>query len=418
MTSQNALELLLPELQRRILLQLESFDTLHALILASPRLYQVFRLNRKVVLSELARQRFGPAAIEAGLAIERLCQIEDPPFSRDTLLQFFEPSFDKLDSSHDSVLPLPVSTKLGKLDETLRFFIDDYARNTLPILTQLKNLDRRNTKADYNQVLSTSRLGISKSELYRLRRAFCRFEVYRQLFSRCTSNLDHKLRQCSYEPSLTAYEQAETFFQDMPAYQATEIACIRDYLHRRLRGVFDEVEDEIVQRLQKGCPNPRDQHEALNWDWYNGARHQYLADDEHYFGYSGKYKQSYHIEYLLSLGLPYIRKILESAGDERQELLLRDDDYRCNAYLEYDFITAALGLDIMESRADIYGRDRNLHSCLDEVSREDVPPGWIWAHSEQFYSGIVDCYDKGLRDWGYVFWDLTRLRETGVIDLQ
>ncbi len=417
MTCPSALELLLPELQRRILLQLESFNTLHALILASPRLYQVFRLNRKVVLSELARQRFDPTAIEAGLAIERLCQIEDPPFSRDTLLQFLEPSFDELDSSHDPVLPLRVSTKLGKLDETLRFFIDDYARNTIPILTQLENLHRRTTKADYNQALSTTRLEISKSELCRLRRAFCRFEVYRQLFSRCTSNLDHELRRCSCEPSLTPYEQAENFFHDTPAYQIIEIACIRDYLHRRLRGVFDEIEDEIVQKLQNGCPNPRDQYQGLDWLRDNGARHQYLADDEHYFGYSGKYKQSYHIEYLLSLGLPYIRKIFESSGDERQDLLLRDDDYRCNAHFEDSFITAALGLDMSSMVGALYGDGTDFDSCLDENSRMDVPPGWPWAHSGNAYNGPVNYYDKGLRDCGYVFWDLARLRETGVLDL-
>ena len=416
MRSQSALELLLPELQRRILLQLESFDTLYALILASPRLYQVFRLNRKVVLSEVARQQFDPAAISTALAIERLYQIEDPPFSRDTLLQFLS-SFDELDSSHDSVIPLPISTKMGKLDGTLRFFTDDYAQNTLPILTELKDLDRRTIRASYNQVLSTSGLCISKSESSRLRRAFRRFEVYRQLFSRCSSNLDHELRQCSYEPSLTAYEQAENFFQDMPAYQVTEIACIRDYLHRRLRGVFDEVEDKIVQKLQEGCPNPGDQHQGLNWLWDNGARHQYMADDEHYFGYSGKYKQIYHIEYLLSLGLPYIRKILESSGDERQDLLLRNDDYRCNAQFEDSFITAALGLDMESMVGEHYGDGTDFDSCLDENSRMDVPPGWLWAHSANTYNGLVCYYEKGLRDWGYVFWDLTRLRETGVMDL-
>ena len=267
MTCQSTLEMLLPELQQRVLLEMDSFDTLYALICASPRMHQVFRLNRRTTLSKVARCLFDPTTIRAELGIERLCQIEDPPFSRDAVLHFFSPDIEDQGDRGESILPLPVSTKLGKLRGKIIFFLDDYAQNTIPILIQLNMSERPAIKTEYKSGCHAPKPIISRSESDRLCRAFCRFETYRQLFSRCSLNFNHDCRQCPWEPPLTIYEQAENFFQHMPAYQAAEIACVRDYLHRRLWGVFDQVEDEIVRELQAGCPTPPKKNEGLEWDY-------------------------------------------------------------------------------------------------------------------------------------------------------
>lgn len=419
MSGHSPLEQLLPEVQRHILLQTDSFVTLHALILASPRIFQVFLQNKKATLSAVARRQFDSTAIEAALAVEELHQLEPPPFSRNTVLRFFDLNSDKLYGSHDSVLPLPVSNKLGKLDRTVLFFIEDYSQNTLPILAQLGKSKPRNIKTEYKHNRQAPKLELSRGESKRLRRAFCRFETYRQLFSRCSADLNHDLRQCPFEPSLTVYEQAEMFFQNTPAYLAAEVACVRDYLHRRLRGVLDRVENEIVQEAQAGCPHPKDQNEAYDWLWDNGKPYQFLGDDMHYLGYNGKDRQSLLIEHLLSLGLPYIRRILESAGGERQGLLFLRD-FRCYAQDERDFITAALGLDPLGSIGqERYERlDMGIDCCLDESSKLDLPPGWLWAHARDYYHGLVDVDAKGLRDWGYVFWDRERLQKAGILDLE
>lgn len=416
--SQSQLDLLLPEIQLQILLHLESFDTLKATILASPRMYQVFRLNKKTTLSTVAHRIFNPVATQAALAIERLHEIEEPPFSKDTVLKYFDITLDRVDDSFNLVLPLPVSTKLAKLDEIVRFFSDDYAQNTLPVLAELKSLEPSAILAKYRQDHPATKADLSKSELIRLRRGFYQFETYRQLFAQCSSDFDHKLRRCSLDPALTAYEQAQLLFSDTPAYQASEVACVRDYLHRRLWGVLEHVEDEAVQSLKRGCPNPKDRKEALDWDWANGGRYQGLADDQHLFSNSGKYNRVDHIEYLLSLGLPYIRRILESVGHERQDLLLHTVS-RCNAQCQTVFITEALGLDYHFSNDELYGwYDRDLFSCLDEKTKLDLPPGWLWAHRDGYYQGLVDMDSKGLRDWGYVFWDHERLQKAGILDLE
>ena len=60
------------------------------------------------------------------------------------------------------------------------------------------------------------------------------------------------------------------------------------------------------------------------------------------------------------LGLPYIRRILESTGDERRNLLLCDESC-CVAYNRPDFITKALGLDPLTRNCEEYRwSDRNI----------------------------------------------------------
>ena len=420
MTGDSALELLLPELQQQILLQLESFDTLHALILASPRLYQVFRINKQITISTIARRRFHRAAIQDALAIERLTQLERPPFSQKTVLSFFKSTPDQQCQSSDSILPLSVSIGLCKFDATIQFFINDYAENTLPILSQLRSSNDSSIQTLYRtNDRDPPQIRLSKLESYSLRRAFCRFDTYRQLFARCTSSLDHDLRRCYRNPPLSVFQQGQMFFQHTPAYQVAEIACVRDYLCRRLRGIFDQVEDETVQALQAECPNPRDKQQAMDWDVDTGGRYEYFQEDEtHPLNYGGKYYQRHHIEHLLSLGLPYIQRVLQAAGDERKDLLLRDNlQLKCDAQHERHFLTAALGLDPMTSHSEQYGWLRmDLKSWPDQETHLEAPPGWLWAHSDGFYAGLVDSASKGLRDWGYVFWDLDRLQKTGVLD--
>lgn len=417
MAGDSALELLFPELQLQILLQLDTIESLHTLILTSPRIYQVFRINKEITLSTIARQQLPPAAIQDALAIEKVSQIEQPPFSRDSVLAFFNSTLHERHKWQNSVLSLPMSIKLCKLVKTIQFFINDYARNTLPILNQLTTSKDLNIRTEYGQHFHGSHSELSKDELKRIRRALCRFETYRQLLARCSSNFNHNLRHCRRDPPLSVFEQAQMSFQNTPAYQVAEVACIRDYLYRRLRGIFDQVEDETVNALKAEFPRPKDKDQAMAWDERTGGRYRYFHWDEgHYFTYSGKHEQNSHIEHLLSLGLPYIRRILETTGHERRDLLLRHAS-KCSVQRETKFLTAALGLDLIASPSEQYmGLESRLDSCLGENSESDLPAAWLWAHANGYYFGLVDISWKGLRDWGYVFWDFGRLQELEILN--
>lgn len=411
-----SLELLSPELQLQIILHLDTPESLHALISASSRFYQVFRTNKESTLSTIARRQLPQSAAQDALAIEKVSQPGLPLLSRDSVLAFFDFTREERCKWQKSVLSLPISIKLCKLDKTIRFFITDYARNTIPIIDQLRVFEDFSIRKECWQNCHTPYFELSTDECKRLKRAFCRYETYRQLFSRCSSNLNYDLYHHCREPPLSIIEQGQLFFQHTPAYQVVEVACIRDYLFRRLRGIFDQVEDEAVRDLKAEFPNPTDKEQAMEWDSRTGGRYQYFDWDEgHYFTYSGKYYQDHHIEHLISLGLPYIRRIFESTGHERRDLLLRDA-CGCSIQGEKQFLTVALGLDLM-TFGKRYGRlERGSSSCIDERSESALPPAWLWAHPRGNYLGLVDRSWKALRDWGYVFWDSERLRESGILE--
>ena len=417
MTEIISLELLSPELQLQILLQLDTLESLHTLISASPRFYQIFRINKAISLSTIARRQLPQSATQDVLAIEKVSQPDLPLLSRDSVLAFFKFTRDERRKFQKSVLSLPTSIKLCKLDKTLRFFTIDYAQNTLPILDQIRISEDFSIRSNYGQGCDAQYSDLSANELTRLRRAFCQFETYRQLFAPCSSDFSHDLGYCSRESPMSVFEQGRMFFQHTPAYQVAEVACIRDYLSRRLRGIFSQVEDEAVNDLNAEFSNPKDKEEAMEWDFRTGGRYQYFYWDEgHPFTYNGKYDQNYHIEHLLSLGLPYIRMILESTGHEQRDLLLRDA-CGCSAQNETKFLTAALGLDSISYSSGQYGRfEKNPNLFLDERRQHDLPPAWLWAHTDGYYFGLADQDWKGLRDWGYVFWDLERLQWSGILE--
>ena len=78
MASTVSLELLSAELQIQIMTQLDTINALQAIVRTSPRLYQVFRINKEQILSRVARQCFHPTAVLEALIIARLSQWGHP----------------------------------------------------------------------------------------------------------------------------------------------------------------------------------------------------------------------------------------------------------------------------------------------------------------------------------------------------
>lgn len=411
MAKQGALELLAPELQLHILLNANTPDDLHALIQASPRLYQVYLLNKDTVLSTVARRQFHPAVISDALFFAKISQLEYP-LSRDTVLELCRtyPG----ESHQEIISPIPMSVALCELASNVRFFIKDYARNTLPIMEALgRSSDLKDVEVlpEYQPESPTSYSKFSDSEVGRLQRAFCRFETYRKLFGRCSSELDHDLQECLSDPPLTPAEQASLFLEKFPDFQVAEINCIRDYLFRRLRGVCSQQEDKAVDTL------PR---ETFIFDQHDDVEGAEWASGVWLFTNNGKAYQDDHLEHLMSLGLSYIRRIFDSTGEGQKNLLIRHIYPAVIQHLETRFVTRALEYLGRNPAA----RDIPLLAKTDppfpyEVNEDvelDIPDAWQWAHPRAPPSWLNEGAYKGLRDWGFVFWDLDRLRASGILE--
>lgn len=394
-----ALELLSPEIQQQILLHLDSLNTLYSLICASPRLYQVFRLSKEPILSTLALCHFHLSVQSEAVAVAKLEQLPHQS-KRNTAMSLCDLFPDQIHGWCESNALGPWATDLCKLHGTISFFLDDYLRNTLPVLHQIGVSQDFEILPEYPSNNHIPHPQLSSTERGKLQRAFCRFELYRKLFSRCSQKLDRDTHECFNFSPVTAVEQAEMFLRDLPAFQIVEITCIRDYLFRRLRGVFDELENEAVRTLPV---------EALTFIGFDeGAM---WRSPFYMFTNHALHLQEDHIEHLMSMGLPFIRRILESTGDEQRDLFLHHERPFVVSHLERDFLSK--GLQCLGVRTDAID-DYNPRKYDENAYSESPPTGWLWGHRLQ-PPKIADHVYKGLRDWGYVFWDHNRLLASGVL---
>ena len=125
MPEDSDLDVLSPELQYQILAQADSLTTLYALIRASPRLYQIFRLSKEAILSTVALFQFHPAVQPEALAIARLYQLRHHPTrdtqsQRDIALSFCETFPDKIYCWSEANASGPVSADLSNVVGTIQ----------------------------------------------------------------------------------------------------------------------------------------------------------------------------------------------------------------------------------------------------------------------------------------------------------
>ena len=412
MAEDSALEVLSPELQQRILLHLENLNTLYALIRASPRFLQVFRINRETTLSTIVLGQFHPAVQPEAIAVAKLAHLQhqsqqDSQSKRVTAIELCDTFPFQIHSWCESNNIGSFVTQLCKLQRVIRFFLDDYARNTLPILAQLgqsQDLDVLPVYPPYSQALHPQ---LSSTEIGRLQRAFCRFELYRRLFSRCSHDFPDGVHNCLRDPPLKPTEQATLFLLALPPFQITELGCIRDYLFRRLRGICDELENEAVRTLPLKAMTFKRHDEAARW-----------RSPLYVFTTQAQHQQSEHLEHLISLGLPYIKQIIEASGDKQRDLFLHHVYGFVNCHFETDFLSKALqGLGRNPSFRDyvLSDRKKEFTPACDENGYSELPQGWLWGHYHRQPYLVCDKVHKGLRDWGYVFWDYDRLQNSGIL---
>ena len=411
----SALEVLQPELQQQVLLQVQTPKDLHAIMKASPRLFQVYSLNKERTLSTIARRQFHSATLPDALRLVKLAQMQRSLCSEE-VRNLCGIDSAQISERQNAISLVSESVALCKLAECIKFFINDYARNTIPVMEERGRSLAHTVQPEYPPDDSHSCSRLSDSEHGRLQRAFCRFEVYRHLFAKCRPGFDHTLQACLQSPPLEPEEQARLYLGQLPDFQITEINCVRDYLFRRLRGICSALERQAMETLSprdfvfdsQGC-------DVETSEWYSNV---------YIFTNTGKSHQDCYFEHLISLGLPYIRQLIEANGEKRMTLFTQDS-YAQNGLIDHiskpKFITEAFeclektknpasdGVELLRESDPPYVYEINLHGGL------GTPDGWQWAHPRAPPFMLSDYDEKGLRDFGYVFWDLDRLSRSGML---
>ena len=416
MHERRTLESLSPELQQHILSQLQDLNALSALIHASPRFYQVFRLNKDATLSTIALGQFHPAVRQEAIAAAKLMHLRlythnDTHSRRDTAIDFCDKFPKQIHVWCNSIALGSISGLLCKLAGVVEFFIDDYTRHTLPVLDQLGQSQDLAIQSEYPPYSHNLHPQMSSTEIGRLQRAFCRFEIYRLLFSRCFHDYSDGMHKCMRLPPLTFEEQSNMFLQELPPFQITEIACIRDYLFRRLRGICNNLEDDVVKSLPP---------EAITFGKSDFDETAKLRSPFYIFTTEARYAQEEHLEHLISLGVLYIRRMIQSTGDKQRDLFLHLVYHSVIFHLESDFLSRALqSLGPNPNAIRHYNAFENIGKeftpACDENGYSELPQGWLWGHYHLQPSRLWAERHKGFRDWGYVFWDFKRLQDSGIL---
>ncbi|KAL8798154.1 MAG: hypothetical protein Q9182_006905 [Xanthomendoza sp. 2 TL-2023] len=378
----HSLETLFPELQAEIMRNIDSVPTLLSLLRASPRFYQVFRTRKEYIVTQLAFNHFHPQIIYDVWNLAKGIQLQRP-VEKFCLHGFLEEIRMVPDQDIQPSMPLKIMAPLCKVGKTIAWFVQDYYRNSLQPLTTL-GIDME-LKQDPD-ILNSS---LSAVEQGRLQRAFCRFELFScMLFAPEDAKEDRWIATC----------YGERFLQDLLPEEVEEMACIRDYIVRRLCGVFEAVENDAL--AGENSESILKLGETARYNWFTQAGKQLHPD---------------FMEYIMSQGLAFLRKILESEGMERAHLVIGNSIRRCY------YLTHALKApnhappDRGDKEYDA-GRFDGEDYFRGDHHVDLLSQGLLWANKNKVPQDYNREPLKGLRDWGYIFWDSRRLQASGVLD--
>ncbi|KAL9582740.1 MAG: hypothetical protein Q9212_003123 [Teloschistes hypoglaucus] len=383
------LESLLPELQIGIMRGFCCFRDLYSLIRASPRFYQAFCTQRELLLSHIVLKAFHPDIRYATWLLANAAQLPSCPSLeqiQDFLNRFFSIWIARKDEcSNLTRMPIPLALSLHKLGPLLRWFVQDYKEHTLDVLADVGN------HFELGHDFSLLHSDLSHVEYGRIQRAFCHFEVFRYLYS-APKNAEIDI---DYLSLMTRY--LSKLFVD----EVEEIGCIRDYMIRRLCGVFEKIEADAlkeheeqpngpIQKLGRGSPM---------FDW---------------FSYAGKSMHITSTEYIMSLGLPFLQGILQSDGLKRASHVISNTSSR-RLYLT----DAVCGLSRYGWKTDNFDDEWEYYydgtACFLGEYFDAFPKGYLWANRGR----VPRKYDRpcmsGFRTWGYLFWSDDRLQASGVL---
>jgi len=440
----SCLEKLSPELQILILLQLPSTQSLYSLIRASPQYYQVFLTWKERILSAVVGRMVIPHVLPDAIAAVGASHLEPRGPGRETVVSSIESfQYDRKIDHSKKLLPLATSVSLCQLHRSVEYFVNDYTRRTTAALKQYCQSTGLTHRSEITQTPEGQHVPLSSIEEGRLHRAFYRLELYGRLF----------YRKPFTEKKLSALEQAHIFLAEFPPWEVEELACIRDYILLRLADVFDQVEEDFVKSILAEGHNNDDENDTKSAppadidDDDNDNNDDDNDDDEHainknedededededegededgligpdrfdgkdYF-FSKHSKVSYHdayMEYMLSLGLPFLRHIFEASGEERTRSII------ANGQHGGDFLSKALKAPPKQTVAleeEETAEDNGLVLQFQEDNLTERNEAWLW--SKDFRPSVLwnELGAEGLREWGYVFWDSSRLRASDIL---
>ena len=250
-----SLEGIAVEIQQAILHQMPDLQTLQALISASPSYFRAYQSQRHSVLSNTLLRDIHPDVLFDVLAIVDALKLPRNYDDHVPQLKVFIEQYKVASTSLDvALMQLEPSTKetlsechLSVHDVTKDFY--DCALSTHPV-----------TGCRLNR-----RISLSPNEVRRIHRAFYRYELFTVLFREPDFYLEEQTeRHRDRDPgrirlalerdsirSLDTKDKSFLFFALFKAWEAEEIACMRDYITHRYDELYKECKSESQEMMEK-----------------------------------------------------------------------------------------------------------------------------------------------------------------------
>lgn len=397
---------LLPtEIQCHILKQTPDLRTLRALINASPRYFEVYKAFETPILSEITRNAITPELLQIAMDAHQQRERYRGEQKRDSAAvhAYLRESFlagKPVGPEHKGIFPLETSTALLQFHETVEYFVSDFANNRLTLIQQ--NLLSK-TVSSGNEWRSSEKASdpkpaaeLSRTEHFRLVRAFYYLELYGQLF--CTT-----IGISTSGPS--ERQQWTLFLQQFRDFELEELLCGRRYLIDKLVVYLSQIEDEFVNEYMNERLYLVEPHKPESrWD-----------DDDWFFSCDGHYEISYWLEDCLTVGLEELKTMFTAdTMDDRFYSL------RC-MFRPQGILSNALNAMPKYTPESKIMKDQKplVHTGFrDDVDKGSL--GWFWLLNEMGHPRQSSNYAhsnllEASRRWGYVIWDHNRLLSFGAL---
>jgi hypothetical protein len=417
-----------PELICLILDEVTNVRDFFSLIGVSRKIYALYLAWKTTLTSNLLKRVLAAEVLRDAQIALRSSQfpfpvskhIEQPGISEQPriFLEFIN-SVDKL-ALADQAIPLTLSIPLCRIHSSIEYLIEDFCIYCSSALNQGPIRNAQATAAKPTDLKTCGWAPLSESELVRLQRAFYRHNTCQNMM-RATASFGNQ-RGC-------ADEQLAEFLSTLSPWGAEEIACVRNYILKRLDFVVEKLEGDFIQSVFNACRNIM-QNRTLAKQASRSAQesliclskilHPEFADEDHCLGMSqslfeeGRPEKFFSIESkkfhnsqmgsLATLGAPFLQTFFESNSKTQLELIERYGGTWC-----YELGAC---LDDVRYRPHVFHvKEEDRLQTLEGNSPSHPNNAWLWAKP---CNGRVKSFrfsDRHLRALGYVFWDSDRLQK-------
>ncbi|KAJ5776513.1 uncharacterized protein N7511_001524 [Penicillium nucicola] len=261
------------------------------------------------------------------------------------------------------------------------------------------------------------RANLSYTEQARLQRAFYRCEVFARF---------HRVLQLQDKSSAMNFIQiVMSFGSQFRQHEFEEIVCIRQFLAKCVESLCETLEDDFTTFCSKKSlldagveRKPDHKYDTLIEKDNTGTPLSKTFKDCGLFLFTNEYRSTpyhdNHVKYLVSCGPAYILSLNNLPPRDLRDVLVKSQRYSNDLDVNDYFVTGTMideNIDKISRKSFYYGKVVSIDR--DEVDSHNL--GWEWGTSFDTDVKPDSPSNAILRDMGYVFWDVGRLVDSGLV---